>query len=82
MSGALCPKFPKCLNSTNQPELPHCDQEDCPGKPHTFFHMLRSADVCDHDFRGWRQFADGNGGEQVCAKCGMGAMEYTIRTGE
>lgn len=35
---------------------------------------------CDHDFRGWRDFEDGNGGERVCAKCGMGAMEHTLRT--
>jgi hypothetical protein len=38
-------------------------------------------DDCDHDFQGWRAFADGNGGEQVCARCGIGAMQWTLRTG-
>ena len=31
---------------------------------------------CDHDFQGWREF-DG-GGEAVCTKCGMGAMEDSL----
>lgn len=34
-----------------------------------------------HDFKGWRKFADGNGGETVCTKCGMGAMTWSLRTG-
>lgn len=29
---------------------------------------------CAHEFRGWRTFADGRGGEQVCVRCGIGAM--------
>jgi len=33
---------------------------------------------CEHDFQGWREFEDGNGGETVCAKCGMGAEAYTL----
>jgi hypothetical protein len=33
---------------------------------------------CDHDFQGWRNFEDGRGGETVCAKCGLGAMAYTL----
>lgn len=33
---------------------------------------------CEHEFQGWRQFADGNGGERVCAKCGIGAQAYTL----
>ncbi len=37
--------------------------------------------TCDHDFQGWREFADGNGGEAVCTKCGMGAMSWSLRTG-
>lgn len=37
--------------------------------------------ACDHDFQGWRDFADGRGGEAVCAKCGMGAMAWSLRTG-
>jgi hypothetical protein len=39
---------------------------------------MPKADACDHDFRGWREFADGRGGEQVCSKCGMGAMAHTL----
>jgi hypothetical protein len=42
-------------------------------------------DECDHDFQGWRDHKDeqgrANGGEQVCTKCGMGAMTYSLRTG-
>ncbi len=37
--------------------------------------------TCDHDFQGWREFADGNGGEAVCTQCGMGAMAFSLRTG-
>jgi hypothetical protein len=33
---------------------------------------------CDHDFKGWREFEDGRGGEQVCTKCGLGAMAWTL----
>ena len=36
---------------------------------------------CEHDFKGWREFDDGCGGETVCTKCGMGAMAWTLRTG-
>ena len=36
---------------------------------------------CDHKFSGWREFDDGNGGEQVCAKCGIGAMADSLRNG-
>lgn len=46
-----------------------------------FIHISPKPDACNHDFRGWRNFADGNGGEQVCSKCGMGAMAYSLRTG-
>ena len=35
----------------------------------------------EHEFTGWRMFEAGNGGEQVCKHCGMGAMDYTLRTG-
>jgi hypothetical protein len=33
---------------------------------------------CDHDFQGWREFDDGLGGESVCGKCGIGAMEWSM----
>lgn len=46
-----------------------------------FLHVSPKPDSCEHDFTGWRQFADGNGGEQVCAKCGVGALAHTLRTG-
>ena len=36
---------------------------------------------CQHEFAGWREFADGNGGEQVCKKCGVGAMKASLRDG-
>lgn len=81
MSGAICPKFPECCKSTNEPRQPCCDRNDCPGKPQVFYQLRRVPNVCDHDFTGWRDFEDGSGGEQVCSKCGMGAMEYTLRTG-
>ena len=51
----------------------------------TLLHIAQTPDVCDHDFQGWREIqgepGEGGGGETVCTKCGMGAMEYTLRTG-
>ena len=44
-------------------------------------HVSPKPDACEHDFKGWRAFADGNGGETVCTKCGMGAMHYSLMTG-
>jgi hypothetical protein len=46
-----------------------------------FVHLKPNPHTCDHDFQGWRQFADSNGGEQVCTKCGMGAMSFSLSTG-
>jgi hypothetical protein len=43
-----------------------------------YFDMVPKADACDHDFKGWREFEDGRGGEQVCSKCGMGAMSFSL----
>jgi hypothetical protein len=51
------------------------------GEPELFVHITPKADACEHDFRGWRDFEDGSGGEAVCAKCGMGAMAHSLRTG-
>jgi hypothetical protein len=34
---------------------------------------------CEHEFSGWRDFEDGNGGEAICKKCGMGAMSHDMR---
>lgn len=46
-----------------------------------FVHVTPKPEACDHDFSGWREFPDGNGGEQICTKCGMGAMAHTLWTG-
>jgi len=35
---------------------------------------------CEHNFKGWRAFAHGGGGETVCERCGMGAMSHSLRT--
>lgn len=48
----------------------------------TFIHIEPKADACDHDFKGWREFEDGNGGEQVCTKCGTGAMRHSLMTSD
>lgn len=57
------------------------DAENQPDEGSVFLHVTPKPDTCDHDFDGWCDFADGNGGEQVCTKCGMGAMAYSLRTG-
>lgn len=38
------------------------------------------AGPCEHDFQGWREFEDGSGGEQVCSRCGQGAMSHDMRS--
>lgn len=38
----------------------------------------RSPIGCEHDFKGWRNFEDGTGGEQVCRHCGLGAMAWSL----
>jgi hypothetical protein len=43
-----------------------------------FIHVTPKPEACKHDFQGWRVFDDGRGGEQVCTKCGMGAMAHTL----
>lgn len=50
-------------------------------QPEVFIHFLDKPDACKHDFADWREFEDGRGGEQVCSKCGMGAMHYSLMTG-
>jgi len=63
--------------------------------PPIFFHATPKPEFCDHDFQGWREFPESlpprigvrgrltgsGGGERVCAKCGIGAMEHSLRTG-
>jgi hypothetical protein len=53
------------------------DAENQPDEGSAFFHVTPK-DTCQHDFQGWREFEDGNGGEKVCTKCGMGAMAHTL----
>lgn len=87
MSGALCERFPTCPNSTNDATIPKCDAPDCPGRQTfaPFLHIMPKPDDCDHDFQGWCEHKDNQGrvmgGEQVCTKCGMGAMTYSLRMG-
>jgi hypothetical protein len=49
--------------------------------PPIFFHETPNSDDCAHDFKFWRVFPDGLGGELVCAKCGIGGKAHTLRTG-
>lgn len=57
--------------------------------PPIFFHATPMPEACEHDFQslprtcsgGWRDFPDGNGGEQFCVKCGLGAMADSLRVG-
>lgn len=49
--------------------------------PSLFLHVTPRPEACSHDFTGWRNFEDGSGGEQICSKCGMGAMSYSLHTG-
>jgi hypothetical protein len=48
-------------------------------QPEIFYHETPKREKCDHVFKGWREFEDGNGGERVCEKCGMGAMAFTLQ---
>lgn len=36
---------------------------------------------CEHNFQGWREFPEGNGGETFCQRCGMGAMSHSMHVG-
>ena len=87
MSGAMCQNFPICMEATNDATIPKCDKPLCPGKRtwSEVFHTTPKPDACEHDFQGWRDHKDEQGrvmgGEQVCTKCGMGAMTHSLRTG-
>ena len=87
MAGMVC--F-TCGDQTNDATPLHCERTDCPARAAAgvqrlassfFFHVAPSPDACAHQWGGWRNFEDGRGGEQVCRKCGIGAMAYTLRTG-
>lgn len=51
---------------------PH-DDDDC-------YCDCAAGGPCEHDFQGWREFEDGRGGEQVCTRCGTGAMRHSLAT--
>lgn len=40
------------------------------------------AKECQHNFQSWRKYDDGSGAERVCAKCGLGAMAYRMRSSQ
>lgn len=40
--------------------------------------FIHATPKCSHEWGGWREFDDGNGGETFCQKCGMGAMSYSM----
>lgn len=48
----------------------------------TILFACGSNERCDHDFKGYREFEDGLGGESACTKCGMGALHHSLWTGE
>ena len=64
-------------------------EDKYPKSDEIFTHMTRKPELCygnvptmEHEFTGWRMFEDGNGGEQICKHCGMGAMEHSLRVSE
>ena len=90
--GEVCGKC--LLVSDPGTALKPCNRSDCPQLQRQkrsdeffaglFMHITSKPEACDHDFQGWREVSiegQGGGGETVCTKCGMGAMEYTLRTG-
>ena len=40
--------------------------------------MCGGRSKCEHEWGGWREIDDGRGGEQVCKKCGLGAMAHSL----
>lgn len=57
------------------------DKETAAAQPLTLIVCGTQCKDDEHDFKGWREFVDGRGGETVCTKCGMGAMAWSLRTG-
>jgi hypothetical protein len=47
MSGAFCPRFPTCSEVSNEPRLPRCEREDCPGKAKSWSELFRRTDPPD-----------------------------------
>lgn len=57
-------------------------------KDQILFHATPDREMCSdgqkHDWQGWREFTcegGGGGGETFCARCGIGAMEHSLRYG-
>ncbi len=44
--------------------------------PQIFFHCAPKANTCVHDWGAGRDFS--TDGEQVCTKCGMGAVRFSL----
>lgn len=61
------------------------DEVTCSFDPHACYCACPKG-PCEHDFQGWREIENDDGevcgGEQVCKRCGMGAMAHGIRTAE
>jgi hypothetical protein len=49
------------------------------------FHARRDEELCKdgkkHDFKGWIEIDEGRGGTTVCTKCGLTAIEHSLRYG-
>lgn len=85
MSGEVCGV---CFRqSTGAMALTDCGADGCPARERDrqragfFAHFTPQPPACAHTFTGWRPFADGNGGEAVCSKCGLGAFAHTMQRG-
>lgn len=74
-----------CILCGNGNDLPEGETCSC-GRWGIVFHAQRNEEFCrdgqKHDWQGWREIDGGLGGERVCSKCGMGAMEHSLRYSE
>lgn len=50
--------------------------------PNACYCACSTGGPCEHNWSGWREFEDGCGGEQVCSRCGCGAMSHSMGCGE
>jgi hypothetical protein len=67
------------LKRTRAEQVPHVHVHQ-PGSSDQCYCGCLNGGPCQHEFDGWRVFADGRGGERVCQRCGMGAMAHTLAT--
>ena len=87
--GETCPK---CLRTSDPGQaMKRCDDAGCPIRElkfpdGMFLHISPKPDACKHDFQGWIELKDEEGrvagGTNVCTKCGMDAMSYSLRCGD